>query len=91
MPAVGSSNMKIFGSSAIISATSSLRWSPCESADAGTVAPVRERDALEHRVGARDQFGVPHPGPQHVVVHARGRLDREPHVLEQRSAAETDW
>ena len=81
MPAVGSSNMKIVGSSAISSATSSLRWSPCESAAAALSRPVRERDALQHRVGARDQVGAPRPRAQHVVVHARGRLDREPHVL----------
>ena len=67
MPAVGSSNMKTFGSSAISIATSSLRWSPCDSAAAGDVAPVGERDAVEHCIGARDQL-------------ARGRIQTREHV-----------
>ena len=50
------------------------------------VAPVAERDALEHGVGARDQLAVAHPRAQHVVMHARGRLDRETHVLHHREA-----
>ena len=50
------------------------------------VAPMRERDALEHRVRARDQIGVPHPWPQHVVVHAGSGLHGEAHVLGDRKA-----
>ena len=50
------------------------------------VAPMRERDALEHRVRARDQVGALHPRPQHVVVHAGSGLHGEAHVLGDRKA-----
>ena len=58
MPAVGSSNMKMSGSSAIIIATSSLRWSPCDSAGGALVALGREADARQRRVGALDQIAA---------------------------------
>ena len=51
MPAVGSSNMKMSGSSASRIATSSLRWSPCGSAAA------RVRPAPSGRTCGEDVFG----------------------------------
>src|SRR4051812_44721753 len=45
------------------------------------IVPLVQRNAIEHRVGARDQLGVAHPRAQHVVVHARLRLHGEAHVL----------
>ena len=50
------------------------------------VAPMHERDALEHGVRARDQVGALHPWPKHVVVHAGSGLHREAHVLGDRKA-----
>src|SRR5258706_95447 len=46
MPAVGSSNMKMAGSNASRTATSSFRWSPCGNPEA-TVAARGERAGLE--------------------------------------------
>jgi hypothetical protein len=54
MPAVGSSNMKTCGSSAISSATSSLRWSPCgRLATSGVLLRPSARSAQGSRRPAR--------------------------------------
>ena len=82
MPAVGSSNMKTRGSSAIRIATSSLRWSPCGSAARAHVALVGERDALEEVLGLLDQLAWRFHTEQQVLPQAGARLHREPHVLE---------
>jgi len=44
-------------------------------------APAAQRHLIENGVGARDQIGPRHPWPQHVVMHAAGRLHGEPDVL----------
>jgi hypothetical protein len=91
MPAVGSSNMKTLGSSAISSATSSLRWSPCGSAAASSVARAARRtcssmasaSSIQALRRARRATGRCPPGPCRAA-----RLDRQAHVLQHRQVGE---
>ena len=57
MPAVGSSNMKMSGSIASSSATSSLRWSPCGRAAAGRCGDGGSRVASRCARALLRQFG----------------------------------
>ena len=82
MPAVGSSNMKTFGSSAMRSATSSLRWSPCERAFGASVPLVGEANRLEHLLGPLDQIAPGVPDREHRPAGARTALHREPDVFQ---------
>ncbi len=86
MPAVGSSNMKTFGSSAISSATSSLRWSPCGrlAARAPGACPARRTDS---RICSASSIHARAIEPDAEQVEAEpaprrlARLHRQAHVL----------
>ena len=84
MPAVGSSNMKTCGSSAIISATSSLRLSPCGSAAAAKMPLVGQRHLFQEMLGAIDPVGVRRPAAPEVGSARAFRLHREADVLADR-------
>ena len=47
----------------------------------GDAAAIAECDLVEDGIGAGDQVAADHPGPQHVVMGAAGRLHREADVL----------
>jgi hypothetical protein len=45
------------------------------------IPPAAKRDRVENGAGPRDQVPARHPRPDHVVVHAAGRLHGEAHIL----------
>ena len=86
MPAVGSSNIKTRGLSASRIATSSLRWSPCDSAADRKLGAGPELDAVEPVARLVAHRGVARGDAEKIEADLRDRLHREPHVLEHGEA-----
>jgi hypothetical protein len=87
MPAVGSSNMKMSGSSASRMATSSLRLSPCERAEADSWRRSASA-AVQVMLGLLDGLDVVRPQREQVQAQAGAALHRQPDVLQHRQVGE---
>ena len=90
MPAVGSSNMKTCGSSAISIATSSLRWSPCGRLLATASWRASRRTPLQQSIGPRQRLSrrTLQRFDHRCEAFAPLRLHRQAHVLQHRQARE---